>query len=425
MSSWTANGVIILTTENFYFLSKKEVITLPYTKINDISVKPDGKDKKEYKLTLRIGRSNRHFDDIKKSDDADELFEILEALIINPEQKILTTATHNFETFLSAEKLEQLKKENVKITSFLMKRDDMGLSKNGERLLKEKHPQALYVGEGFFRTKENTKQGNFIVVDKTIWLYEYDDKKREARKIITWGLAFFTGAVIDHYAIKSEVHLTDNELLVLNSTGKKFTEALDILQVKYKVKVRKWHQKILGFRTGKKWKKAVASFTYAFAFLFLLVAIFGEESESAPANTTNVASESKEVKNEEPQQSEEETKKQQEEQAKQLAAEEEKKKQEEEKKKQEEEAARVAAEQERIKQEEATKAAEEQRKQQEAAAQAQAQAQAEAEAQQQASNVYYKNCTAAKEAGAAPIRQGEPGYGKHLDRDGDGIGCDR
>ncbi|MGQ0837185.1 excalibur calcium-binding domain-containing protein [Actinokineospora sp.] len=40
-------------------------------------------------------------------------------------------------------------------------------------------------------------------------------------------------------------------------------------------------------------------------------------------------------------------------------------------------------------------------------------------------SVYYKNCTAAKAAGAAPIRRGEPGYGKHLDRDGDGIGCDK
>lgn len=40
-------------------------------------------------------------------------------------------------------------------------------------------------------------------------------------------------------------------------------------------------------------------------------------------------------------------------------------------------------------------------------------------------NVYYKNCTEARAAGAAPISQGQPGYGKHLDRDGDGIGCDR
>jgi Excalibur calcium-binding domain/Protein of unknown function (DUF1524) len=39
-------------------------------------------------------------------------------------------------------------------------------------------------------------------------------------------------------------------------------------------------------------------------------------------------------------------------------------------------------------------------------------------------DVYYKNCTAAREAGAAPVYRGDPGYAKHLDRDGDGIGCE-
>lgn len=38
--------------------------------------------------------------------------------------------------------------------------------------------------------------------------------------------------------------------------------------------------------------------------------------------------------------------------------------------------------------------------------------------------VYYPNCTAARSAGAAPVRRGQPGYGTHLDRDGDGVGCE-
>ena len=38
--------------------------------------------------------------------------------------------------------------------------------------------------------------------------------------------------------------------------------------------------------------------------------------------------------------------------------------------------------------------------------------------------VYYPNCAAARAAGAAPVRRGQPGYGKHLDRDNDGIGCE-
>lgn len=38
--------------------------------------------------------------------------------------------------------------------------------------------------------------------------------------------------------------------------------------------------------------------------------------------------------------------------------------------------------------------------------------------------VYYPNCDAARAAGAAPIRAGQPGYRAGLDRDGDGIACE-
>jgi hypothetical protein len=36
----------------------------------------------------------------------------------------------------------------------------------------------------------------------------------------------------------------------------------------------------------------------------------------------------------------------------------------------------------------------------------------------------YANCAAAKAAGAAPLRRGEPGYSTKLDRDGDGVACE-
>lgn len=36
----------------------------------------------------------------------------------------------------------------------------------------------------------------------------------------------------------------------------------------------------------------------------------------------------------------------------------------------------------------------------------------------------FANCSAARAAGAAPVRAGDPGYGRHLDRDGDGVGCE-
>ncbi len=36
----------------------------------------------------------------------------------------------------------------------------------------------------------------------------------------------------------------------------------------------------------------------------------------------------------------------------------------------------------------------------------------------------FANCTAVRAAGAAPIRAGDPGYSRKLDRDGDGVGCE-
>jgi hypothetical protein len=43
---------------------------------------------------------------------------------------------------------------------------------------------------------------------------------------------------------------------------------------------------------------------------------------------------------------------------------------------------------------------------------------------QSGSQVHYPSCSAARAAGAAPVRRGDPGYGRHLDRDDDGVGCE-
>ncbi|GAA2059344.1 DUF1524 domain-containing protein [Williamsia deligens] len=41
-----------------------------------------------------------------------------------------------------------------------------------------------------------------------------------------------------------------------------------------------------------------------------------------------------------------------------------------------------------------------------------------------AGGAYYRNCAAARAAGAAPLRVGQPGYRSGLDRDGDGVACE-
>jgi hypothetical protein len=46
------------------------------------------------------------------------------------------------------------------------------------------------------------------------------------------------------------------------------------------------------------------------------------------------------------------------------------------------------------------------------------------EGAQPAPAAHYENCSAARAAGAAPVRVGQAGYGRHLDQDGNGIGCE-
>lgn len=36
----------------------------------------------------------------------------------------------------------------------------------------------------------------------------------------------------------------------------------------------------------------------------------------------------------------------------------------------------------------------------------------------------FRNCAEARAAGVAPVRRGDAGYGPHLDRDNDGVGCE-
>ncbi|MBT2566188.1 excalibur calcium-binding domain-containing protein [Arthrobacter sp. ISL-85] len=58
------------------------------------------------------------------------------------------------------------------------------------------------------------------------------------------------------------------------------------------------------------------------------------------------------------------------------------------------------------------------------AAQAPAQAPVQAPVKAPAA-AYYANCTAAKNAGAAPLYRGQAGYSSALDRDGDGVACEK
>ncbi|PEB56068.1 calcium-binding protein [Bacillus pseudomycoides] len=145
-----------------------------------------------------------------------------------------------------------------------------------------------------------------------------------------------------------------------------------------------------------------------------------EQKRQAEEQTQKQQEEQKRQAEEQSQKQQEEQKRQAEEQARKQQ-EEQKRQAEEQARKQQEEQKRQAEEQAQKQQEEQKRQAEEQaRKQQEQHTASQTQPAAENN-----SNVQYKNCTEVKNAGKAPLYSGQPGYSRKLDRDGDGVACER
>ena len=91
---------------------------------------------------------------------------------------------------------------------------------------------------------------------------------------------------------------------------------------------------------------------------------------------------------------------------------------------QKQEKEKLQAEEQAHKQEDEKRLADEQaRKQQEEQKKAQ-QAQTQPAAGN-TSNAYYKNCDAVRAAGKAPLYKDQPGYSRKLDKDGDGVACEK
>ncbi|MGN4397287.1 excalibur calcium-binding domain-containing protein [Bacillus cereus group sp. MYBK65-1] len=153
-----------------------------------------------------------------------------------------------------------------------------------------------------------------------------------------------------------------------------------------------------------------------------------DEKTQKQEDEKRLAEEQARKQEDEKRQADEQARKQQEEQKRQ--ADEQARKQQEEQKRQADEQARKQEEQKRQADEQARKQQEEQKRQADEQARKQQEEQKAQQAQTQPANgntdsAYYKNCAAVRAAGKAPLHKGQPGYSSHLDRDGDGIACEK
>ncbi|PFV95652.1 calcium-binding protein [Bacillus thuringiensis] len=185
-----------------------------------------------------------------------------------------------------------------------------------------------------------------------------------------------------------------------------------------------------------------------FVIFVALSGISAPSSEKTTATNTKVASNNEEQKDSEQKkelekkeadektQKQEDEKRQAEEQARKQ--EDEKRQAEEQARKQQEEQKRLADEQARKQQEKQKRQADEQARKQQGEQKRQADEQARKQQEEQkaqqtqtqpasgnTSSAYYKNCAAVRAAGKAPLHKGQPGYDSHLDRDGDGVACEK
>ncbi|MEC2713155.1 excalibur calcium-binding domain-containing protein [Bacillus cereus] len=154
-----------------------------------------------------------------------------------------------------------------------------------------------------------------------------------------------------------------------------------------------------------------------------------DEKTQKQEDEKRLADEQARKQEDEKRQADEQARKQQEEQKRQ-ADEQARKQQEEQKRQADEQARKQQEEQKRLADEQARKQQEEQKRQADEQARKQQEEQKAQQAQTQpasgnTSSAYYKNCAAVRAAGKAPLYKGQPGYDSHLDRDGDGVACEK
>lgn len=287
-----------------------------------------------------------------------------------------------------------------------------------KRLIKKKHPDAWLIEFASIGNKLITNEYGAFTRDGLTTYVLSPQKKLTKTGEMTWPRE--KHGEVDHFAIKSHFAIDGLEFV----TGNRGKEVQKFLEREKKDSftrlIRPFYQKILGFRSKKRWKQITATIGYLLILIFV-IGLFTSEDDKSDKNNTKTVTTTPKTENEAPKENKKEVTDEQEQKETERLAEEQRKKEEadrlaEEKKKQEE--AQRLAEEQKKQEEEAARLAEEQRQEEQRLAEEQDQ-------QKEATNVYFKNCSAAKAAGAAPVYAGEPGYGKHLDRDGDGIGCDR
>ncbi|MGG0722860.1 excalibur calcium-binding domain-containing protein [Bacillus mycoides] len=268
---------------------------------------------------------------------------------------------------------------------------------------------------------ESMQTGYAAVATDHIQLFKYNKDVNDVVSIAKYYFINYSTVLVDHFAIKSLFEFNGSGTpfrFIPTEQGKdieRFIENNTSIEI-HKVH-RKWYSKILGFRSNTKWKMVVACIIYLFILTAGISGMIDNKNENKAASTTKVV-DTDATKKDNEQQKQEESQKQQEEQKKQ---EEQRKKQELQKQQEEQKKQELQKQQEEQKKQELQKQQEEQKKQEEQKQSVQQQPNNDLPQ----GNYNFKSCKEAKAAGFSNITRDHPAYSSKLDRDGDGLACDK
>lgn len=168
-------------------------------------------------------------------------------------------------------------------------------TKTLETLLMDRFGKKVY---RVTRVDDAGKSRDFMIVNNSNVEFYLATKKVEGeqevlddvRLIKTYEFKEFESVIIDNFAISTKYEF-NNGLQLTVEGSKDLTKALQENGISTSTTERKWYNKILGFRSKKKWKMIFASIIY---LLFVIAAIDGI-TESDAEKTERVAAETKQA----------------------------------------------------------------------------------------------------------------------------------
>ncbi|WP_416825470.1 hypothetical protein [Ectobacillus polymachus] len=134
----------------------------------------------------------------------------------------------------------------------------------------------------------NNKTGFAAVSSNSIETFQYNKNNNELTLIGTYNLSDYSEVYVDHFAMKSEFKFQGperNPFYFIPTENGKGVESIikNYTSIVIHNIERKWYKKILGFRSGKKWKMVVASLVY----LFILSAVLNGMTNNKPSTSAS------------------------------------------------------------------------------------------------------------------------------------------